>query len=112
MRHCPEQKPDGLPAGFTHEPPRLHSASVAHGSDGSGGQACVALHCQRVKTTRMSRHPYPRGHCWPSLQSAPQYVEAVRVSIMQKLAPVPQVSMPPPDVHRAQYGRTSMSKSK
>jgi hypothetical protein len=109
--HCPAQYPCVAPGDFAQVPPRRQSLSSVQGNAGSPGQACDALHCQRVKTTRMSRQPYPRGHDWPSLQSAPQYVELVRVSMMQKLGPRPQVSVPPPEVQRAQYGRRSKSKS-
>ena len=71
-RHTPEQYPLGKPGCFTHAPPRLHSESVAQGRAGSGGHGWVALHCQREKTTMMSRQPYPRGQDSPLLQSALQ----------------------------------------
>ena len=86
-------------------PPRAHWVSSVQGSVGSPWQAVFTSHDQRVSTTRMSRHSYPRGHACPELQSAPQYVECVRVSVMQKFAPCPQVVTPPPLVQRAQYGR-------
>ena len=56
-RHTPEQNPVAPPPDFMHVPPRLQSLSSVQDRAGSGGQGRLGPHCQREKTTMMSRQP-------------------------------------------------------